>query len=155
MKGSTVSLMAAAMILAAGAGASPAAAQTVRESSCAETVGTNAMTYDCGFNVKNYVTGAPVTFVINYACSGPCGPVLSFGLRDGGFSPSGVSGHMISGRRTANGLELTFVFDTLKKTGGGAVGNAHFMMNLNVDDGQGTVQPMPCPVDVHLGEKSD
>jgi hypothetical protein len=147
-------VLGAAVLLVAGFAASPASAQVVmHESSCTDVVGSNSLTHDCGFNVKNYVVGSPVTFTVNYACTGSCGPVLSFGLRDAGFTPEGVSGHLVGGRRVAGGLELTFVFDALKKTGGGAVGNAHFSMNLMVDDGQGTRQVLPCGVDVHLKAK--
>lgn len=132
---------------------SPASAQTtVRESTCTETMGNNTMTYDCGFNVKDYVLGAPVTFTINWACTGVCGPATSFGLRTSGFTPGGVSGHLMGGKKLANGVQLTFAFDSLKKTGSGGVGNAHFVMNVNMDDGSGTVAPMPCNIDVHLGE---
>lgn len=133
--------------------ASPASAQTVvRESTCTETVGSNVMTYDCGFNVKDYVLGAPVTFNLNWTCTGACGPVLSFGMRGKGFSPDGVAGHMVGGKRLASGLSLTFVFDSLKTTGSGATGNAHFKMNVNVDDGSGQMKAETCNFDVHLNE---
>lgn len=128
--------------------ASPASAQTVtRESSCTEVQGSNTMTYDCGYNVKNYAVGTPVTFTIDYSCTSGCGPVLSFGLRNNGFSPPGVSGHLVGGKRIPNGVELTFVFDSLKK---GLVGNAHFNLNINMDDGSGTWSAVPCKVNVHL-----
>ena len=132
---------------------SAASAQTaVRESSCTDTAGTNTMTYDCGFNVKNYVLGAPVTFTINWSCTGSCGPATSFGLRTNGFTPSGVSGHMLGGKRLPDGVQLTFAFDSLKKTGSGGTGNAHFVMNVNMDDGSGGTTSMPCNIDVHLNE---
>lgn len=128
--------------------ASPASAQSVtRESSCTEVHGSNTMNYDCGYNVKNYAVGTPVTFTINYSCTGGCGPVLSFGLRNNGFSPPGVSGHLVGGKRIPNGVELTFVFDSLMK---GRVGNAHFNLNINMDDGSGTWSAVPCKVNVHL-----
>lgn len=128
--------------------ASPASAQTVtRESSCTEVQGSNTMTYDCGYNVKNYAVGTPVTFTIDYSCTSGCGPVLSFGLRNNGFSPPGVSGHLVGGKRIPNGVELTFVFDSLKK---GLVGNAHFNLNINMDDGSGSWSAVPCKVNVHL-----
>jgi len=143
-------VLAAALVVAAGFTATPAGEQTVKEQTCSEVVGTNSLSYDCQFRVNHYDLGGPVTFAIEYSCSGACGPVLSFGLRDEGFSPAGVTGHMLSGRRLANGLELTFAFDTLQKQGSHAVGDAHFVMNLMVDDGQGGSQLMPCAVDVHL-----
>lgn len=131
--------------------ASPASAQSVvRESTCTETMGSNVMTYDCGFNVKNYTLGSPVTLSVNWTCSGTCGWVTSFGLRDSGFSPSGVSGHMMGARRTATGVDLIFAFDSLKKTGGGYTGNAHFKMTVQMDDGTGTMVDAPCDLDVHL-----
>lgn len=77
---------------------------------------------------------------------------MSFGLRDSGFTPPGVSGHLAGGRRSLSGLDLTFVFDTLKKTGAGATGNAHFVMTLMMDDGAGGITAMPLPIDVHLNE---
>lgn len=147
-------MLAAVAVVALGA-VFPASAQAVRESSCTLEQNGVTVTYDCGFNVKNYVTGTPVTLAIAYSCSGDCGPVMSFGTRDRGFSPGGVSGHMVSGRRGVNGLELTFVFDSLKKTGNGAVGNAHFAMGLMLPDGQGGLSIMSCPVDVHLGDSSN
>ena len=132
----------------------PVSAQNVvRESSCTATYGSNNMTYDCGFNVKDYVVGSPVTFTVNYNCSGYCGPVMSFGLRDKGFSPAGVAGHMVGGKRVPNGIELTFVFDSLKAAGKGSIGNAHFKMNVMADDGSGSLVPVPCNVNVHLNEE--
>ena len=147
-----MSIMLAAVAVVALGAVFPASAQTVRETSCTSEMAGVTVTYDCGFNVKNNVTGTPVTIAIAYSCSGDCGPVMSFGLRDRGFAPGGVSGHMVSGRRGVNGLELTFVFDSLKKTGNGAVGNAMFAMGLMIPDGQGGMAIMPCPIDVHLGE---
>ena len=131
--------------------ATPVAAQSaVREKTCSETVGTNVVTYDCRFHVKDYVVGAPVTFTVNYSCTGNCGPVLSFGLQDRGFTPAGTSGHLVGGRRIPGGLELTFAFDSLKGMGKSVVGEGHFKMNLNVDDGSGTMTADPCNIDVHL-----
>ena len=141
-----------AAVLALFVGVSPAAAQAVvKESSCTHQHGSNTITYDCGFNVKDYTVGTPVTFTVNYACSGNCGAVTSFGLRNSGFTPGGVSGHLVGGKRVTGGMQLTFVFDSLKKTGSGAVGNAHFKMNLNADTGDG-MELVPCTVDVHLDE---
>jgi len=146
-------LMLAMFVVAVVAGSIvPASAQLMREGTCTLGEGTAAVTYDCSFNVKNYVTGTPVTLSIGYTCAGTCGPVMSFGLRDNGFTPAGVSGHLAGGRRSVSGLELTFVFDTLKKTGAGATGNAHFIMTLMMDDGAGGITAMPLPIDVHLNE---
>ena len=110
------------------------------------------MTYVCGFNVKNYVMGTPITFTMTYACSGNCGQVMSFGMRGNGFSPPGVAGHVIAGKRVENGVELTFVFDSTKKSGNSSVANGHFNMNVNMDDGSGNWTAAPCKVDVHLGD---
>jgi len=141
-------LFSAAVILTMLAIASPASAQAVvRELTCTEVYGSNSMTYDCGFNVKDYVVGTPVKFIINYSCTGGCGPVVSFGLRGSGFTPPGTSGHMVGGKRIPNGVELTFVFDSLKN---GHIGNAHFNLNLNMDDGSGNWSAVPCKVNVHL-----
>jgi len=141
-------LFSAAVILTMLAIASPASAQAVvRELTCTEVHGSNQMNYDCGFNVKNYTVGTPVTFTINYSCTGGCGPVVSFGLRGSGFTPPGTSGHMVGGKRIPNGVELTFVFDSLKN---GHIGNAHFNLNLNMDDGSGNWSAVPCKVNVHL-----
>ena len=141
-------LFSAAVILAMLVVASPASAQAVvRESGCTEVSGTNSMSYDCGFNVKDYTVGTPVTFTINYGCTSGCGPVLSFGLRNVGFTPPGVAGHLVGGKRIPGGVELTFVFDSLKN---GHVGNAHFNMNVNMDDGSGNWSAKSCKVNVHL-----
>lgn len=141
-----------AALLALGAMTSPASAQTVtRESTCTENDGANTMTYDCGFNVRNYTLGSPVTFNINWTCTGNCGNATAFGLRGSGFSPAGVSGHMTGAKRLTNGLQLTFAFDQLKKSGGGMIGNAHFELDIEMDDGSGTMTSMPCNIDVHLG----
>jgi hypothetical protein len=144
-------VVAGALVLFAGV--TPVAAQMVmKESECTMNHGSNTITYDCGFNVKGYTVGTPVTFTVNYYCSGTCLGVTSFGLRDSGFTPGGVSGHLVGGKRLPNGIQLTFVFDSLKTTGKGGVGNAHFKANLNADDGSGTVGMVPCTVDVHLKE---
>ena len=143
-------VFAAAVLVVAGLLAAPASAQAVKEKSCQHVSGSNSMDYDCGFRIKDYVVGTPVTFKIDYACTGSCGPVLSFGLGESGFAPEGVAGHMVGGRRLPTGLELTFVFDSLRKTGNHAMGSAHFVMNVMMDDGAGNRQAMPCPVDVHL-----
>src|SRR5258706_1357271 len=104
-------LVVAAVVLAILAVVRPASAQSVtRESSCTEVNGGNKMTYDCGFNVKDYEPGTPVTFTMNFSCTGGCGPVTSFGMRGPGFSPPGVSGHIVGGKRLPDGIELTFGF---------------------------------------------
>jgi hypothetical protein len=142
-------LMAAALVVFVAA--TPASAETVvRESTCSYTHGSNSLTYDCSFNASNYEVGTPVTFTVNYSCSGPCGPVTSFGLRESGFTPDGVSGRLVGAKRMSNAVELTFVFDSLKKTGKTSVGNAHFKLNLSMDDGTGSWSTVPCDVDVHL-----
>ncbi|HEV8702989.1 MAG TPA: hypothetical protein VGV60_17090 [Candidatus Polarisedimenticolia bacterium] len=141
-------LFAVAAILVTLAAVSPASAQAVvREQTCTEVVGSNSMTYDCSFNVKDYTVGTPVTLTINYSCTGGCGPVVSFGLRGPGFAPPGTTGHMVSGKRIPNGVELTFVFDSLKND---HVGNAFFNLNLNMDDGAGNWAAHPCQVKAHL-----
>ena len=146
-------LLCAAVVLATFAVAHPVWAQAVtRDSQCTEMNGTNKLTYDCGFNVKNYSVGAPVTFNINWSCTGTCGGANSFGLRQSGFSPSGVSGHMMGAKVTSSSVSLTFAFDSLKKTGGGYTGNAHFVMGIMMDDGSGTMSSAPCNIDVHLQE---
>jgi hypothetical protein len=140
-------------VLATFFAAAPASAQTVvKETSCTHVNGSNRMTYDCKYQVKNYVPGTPVTFSMTYNCTGRCGPVMSFGLRGKGFSPAGVSGHLVGGRRLESGIELTFVFDSLKSMGNQKNGSALFNMNVNMDDGSGVMAPVPCDVDVHLKE---
>ncbi len=146
-------LVGAAIVLATLAVSKPASAQAVtRDSQCMEVFGTNRMSYDCGFNVKNYVMGTPITFTMTFSCSGNCGPVTSFGVRNGGFTPQGVAGHMVSGKRVDNGAELTFVFDSAKKSGNSSVANGRFNMMVAMDDGQGNWEAVPCKVDVHLGD---
>ena len=146
-------LLCSAVVLVMLAIAHPVWAQAVtRESSCTEVNGSNKLTYDCGFNVKNYVMGTPITFAMTYSCSGNCGPVMSFGMRGNGFSPPGVAGHVVAGKRLENGVELTFVFDSVKKSGNSSVANGHFNMNVNMDDGSGNWTASPCKVDVHLSD---
>ncbi len=141
-------LLGIAAILVMLAAVSPASAQTVvREQTCTEVEGSNSLTYDCGYHVTDYVVGTPITFTVNFSCTGGCGPVVSFGLRGVGFTPPGTTGHMVGGKRLPNGVELTFVFDELKKD---HVGNAMFNMNLNMDDGSGNWSAHPCKVNVHL-----
>ncbi len=77
-------LLCAAVVLATFAVVHPVWAQSVmRDSQCTEVNGSNKLTYDCGFNVKNYVMGTPITFDMTYSCTGNCGPVMSFGMRGG------------------------------------------------------------------------
>ena len=141
-------LVCTAIVLAMLAICRPVSAQAVtRESQCTEVNGSNTMTYDCGFNVKDYVMGTPITFTMTFSCNGNCGPVTSMGMRGSGFTPPGVTGHMVGGKRLDNGVELTFVFDTLKKN---SVANGHFNVNISMDDGQGNWTTSPCKVNVHL-----
>jgi len=153
-------LVGAAVVLVTLAIAAPASAQAVtRDSQCTENYGSNSMKYDCGFNVKNYVQGTPITFTMTFGCNGNCGPVTSFGLRGSGFTPPGVTGHMMGGKRLykdvdgVDGVELTFVFDSVKKTGNSAAAaNGHFNMNISMDDGEGNWTSKPCKVNVHLND---
>src|SRR5262245_58506847 len=94
-------LVGAAVVLGMLAAVTPASAQAVvRESQCVENLGSNTMTYDCNFNVKNYVPGTPVTFTMTFACQGGgCGPVTSMGMRGSGFTTPGVAGHTVGGGR--------------------------------------------------------
>ena len=85
------------------------------------------MTWDCSYKIKSVSPGMPVSFSVNYTCLGDCGPVLSFGLQDPGFTPAGASGHLVGGRRLPGGLELTFAFDSVKESG--ASGNGHAEAN--------------------------
>jgi hypothetical protein len=147
-------LVGAAVVLGMLAAVTPASAQAVtRESQCTEVSGGNTMTYDCGFNVKNYVMGTPVTLTMAFSCSGSCGPVTSMGMRGSGFTPPGVTGHMVGGRRLekatdgVDGVELSFVFDTVKKN---SVANAHFNVNIGMADGEGNWDTKACKVNVHL-----
>jgi len=142
-------VVAGALVLFAGV--STASAQMVmKESRCSMSHGSNTIDYDCGFSVRNYTEGTPVTFTINYTCSGACPGITSFGLGNSGFTPSGVSGHLVGGKRLADGIQLTFVFDSLKTGGKGAAANAHFKLNLNADDGTGTISMVPLNTKVHL-----
>jgi hypothetical protein len=150
MKRMTV-LLAVSAFLLFGATVAPAAAQAVKDSSCID----QGVTWDCHFHVKDYVVGSPVTFLVNYSCPGACGPVTSFGLGDRGFTPEGVTGHLVGGKRMQSGLELTFVFDSLQTTGNHAMGTGNFMMNLMVDDGTGTMTSVAFPVDVRLKSTKD
>jgi hypothetical protein len=144
-------LVGAAIVLAALAVVKPASAQSVmRESQCTEVYGANKMTHDCGFNVKNYVTGTPITFSIAFSCNGSCGPVTSMGMRGPGFNPPGVTGHFMGVKKLDHGVEVTFAFDTIKKNGNSSVANGQFNMNVSMDDGSGNWQSVPCKVDVHL-----
>ncbi len=142
---------------------------TMRDRDCSHSSGSNTLKYDCGFQVKNYTVGTPVTFKVEFTCDGICGPVLSFGTRGTGFSPNGVSGRLVGGKRMENGVEVTFVFDSLQRQGTGKMaghsksgpgnrtgqdgnGWAHFTMNVAMDDGHDNMQSVPCDVDVHVKE---
>jgi len=146
-------------VLAMLAVVTPASAQAVtRDSQCTEVSGSNQMTYDCGFNVKDYVQGTPITFTMTFSCKGNCGPVTSFGMRGSGFTPPGVAGHMVSGRRLSkeadgvDGVELTFGFDNVRKRGNSSAANGDFNMNISMDDGDGNWSSKPCKVNVHLND---
>lgn len=135
---------------------SPALAQTVKEKTCSNAQGDGpaSVTWDCGFKVKSFSPGLPITFTVSYACSGTCGPVLSFGMQETAFTPSGVTGHLAGGRRLPDGLELTFAFDGVRKAGqsGNSMAEAHFIMNLMTTDASGAPVIVACPVDVRLNE---
>lgn len=165
-RGVICSAMAGLLLLGLGAGEA-LAETTVKERSCQHTFGSNVMTYDCAFQVKGYELGEPVTFDVAYACTGQCGPVLSFGISATGFSGNGVTGRLVGGARTDHGLQVSFVFDSLQRSGPGnktghdgsgpgrhlghdGVAWAHFTMNVGMDDGAGNSKIVPCSVDVHL-----
>jgi hypothetical protein len=150
MKRMTVLLAIAAFMLF-GPAVAPASAQAVRDSSCID----HGLTWDCHFHIKDYTVGTPVTFNVNYTCPGKCGPVLSFGLQEKGFTPEGVSGHLVGGSRMPSGLQLTFVFDNLGPTGNHAMGTGNFLMNVMVEDGTGAMVMVACPVDVRLKSTKD
>lgn len=149
-----MSLLVAALVITIAA-VVPASAQVVRERTCTSGEGDASVTWDCAYHVKDYVIGTPLLLPIGYSCAGTCGPVMSFGLRDEGFSPDGVTGHLMSGRRVANGLELYFVWDSLKTTGNHAMGSAKFVMTLMMPDGAGGLTTMACPIDVRLKSTKD
>jgi len=151
MKPITVLFALPALLLVGLLGA-PAQAQVVKDSTCSMTVGSNTVTYDCKFHVKQYQVGSPLAVTVNYSCTGSCGPVMSFGLADTPFSPAGVSGHLAGGQRLPDGVNLVLVFDSLKKMGNGATGSAHFVLILMADDGTGAVNPVACPVDLHFNQ---
>ena len=143
-------VVAGALVLFAGV--STASAQVVtKESQCTKSHGSNTITYDCGFNVRNYTEGTPVTFTINYNCSGACPGITSFGLGPSGFTPNGVTGHLVGGKRLADGIQLTFVFDSLKAAPNkGVMANAHLKANLNADDGSGAIGMVSLDARVHV-----
>ncbi|HUD73155.1 MAG TPA: hypothetical protein VMQ62_14440 [Dongiaceae bacterium] len=148
-----MSLVLAAVAVVALGAVFPASAETTKEKTCSVAGGDGTLTYDCDFHVKHYTTGSPVTLSIGYACEGSCGSVVSFGLDEVPFTPAGVAGHMVSGRRLSSGLELTFVFDSLnKKAPGNGTGMAHFVMTMMMPDGTGGLMVVHCPIDVHLND---
>ena len=148
----TVVTFAGAALLVSAMLASPAHAQVVREASCSDAA--SGMTWDCSYKIKSVAPGTPVSFTVNYACTGACGPVLSFGLQDPGFTPAGASGHLVGGQRLPGGLELTFAFDSIKVSGASGNGHAeaHFLMNVMAVDASGSPVMVACPVDVRLSE---
>jgi len=149
----TVLTFAGAAFLVSAMLATPAHAQAVRNKSCTDAA--TGVTWDCDFALKSATPGTPVSFSINYSCkSDVCGPVLSFGQGDPGFTPEYASGHLVGGSRLPNGLELTFAFDSLKGSGvsGNAHAEAHFVMNVMTTDASGGPVMVACPVDVKLNE---
>jgi hypothetical protein len=150
MKKMTILLAAAAFMLF-GAAVSPASAQVVKDSACLD----HGVNWDCHFHVSNYTVGSPVTLTINYTCPGGCGPVMSFGLQDKGFTPAGATGHLIGGSRNDGSLQLTFVFDSLGKTGNHEMGTGNFVMNMMADDGSGGMTMVSCPVDIRVKSTKD
>jgi hypothetical protein len=149
----TILTFAGAAFLVSTMLATPAHAQAVRQSSCTDAA--SGVTWDCDFKMKSATPGAPVSFTVNYACtSAVCGPVLSFGLGDPGFSPADASGHLVGGSRLPSGLELTFAFDSMKESGvsGNSHVAAHFVMNVMTTDASGGMVMVSCPIDVRLNE---
>ncbi len=125
----------------------PASAQSVMKgSTCSKSIGGNRITYDCNFNVRNYEMGTPVTFDVNYTCSGDCSQVLSFGMQSPPFTPKGAKGQMVGGKRLENGLSVTFVFTSAK----GNAANAHFSMNVGLYDENGVMQVVPAKFKANL-----
>ena len=148
----TVLTFACAAFLVSAMLATPAHAQAVKERSCTDAA--TGLTWDCEYKLKSVTPGTPVSFTVNYACTGACGPVLSFGLQTEAFSPAGCSGHLVGGRRLPGALELTFAFDAIKGSGASGNGhaNAHFMMNVMATDAAGAPVLVPLPVNVRLNE---
>jgi hypothetical protein len=152
----TMLTFAGAAFLVSAMLATPAHAQAVKERSCTDAA--SGVTWDCDYKLKSVSPGTPVSFTINYACTGAvCGPVLSFGLQGEGFSPAGCTGHLVGGRRLESGLELTFAFDTVKASGVSSNGHAaaHFVMNIMTEDASGAPIMVAAPVDVRLNEFSN
>jgi hypothetical protein len=135
-------------LLALAPVASVAAAPTApAEKTCEQSLGTNRLTYDCGFIVNHDMAGAPVTVRSSFHCTGACGPILGFGLGEGSAAGQGTEGRLVGGGRSADALSLTFVFD------GAAAGEgagARFTMNVRMNDGAGGTRIVACPVDVRL-----
>src|SRR5262245_38117101 len=148
----TILTFAGAALLVSAMLATPVHAQAVREASCTDEA--SGMTWDCSFKIKSVTPGTPVSFSLNYSCLGDCGPVLSFGLQEPGFTPAGASGHLVGGQRLPGGLELTFAFDSVKVSGASGNGHAeaHFVMNVMATDASGNPVMVACPVDVRLNE---
>ena len=129
------------------------AATAVRQSTCTETFGSNTMTYDCAFQVRNYSLGDTVKVNLNYECTDDCGPVLSFGLDGPGFVPKGVGCALTGGSRTSSGVSLKFACTSLKNRGNALSGNGHFQMTVGMSDGNGGFEYHPCSVRVHISGK--
>jgi hypothetical protein len=148
----TVLTFASAAVLVSAMLLTPAHAQAVKEKSCTDAA--SGISWDCDYKLKSVTPGTPVSFTINYACSGACGPVLSFGLQPEGFTPAGCSGHLVGGRRLPSGLELTFAFDAVRESGVSGNGHAagHFIMNVMATDAAGAPMMVALPVDVRLSE---
>ena len=149
----TVLMFAGAAFLVSTMLATPARAQAVKERSCTDAA--SGVSWDCDYKVKSVSPGTPVSFTVNYSCTGAvCGPVLSFGLQGEAFSPAGCTGHLVGGRRLESGLELTFAFDSVKEAGasGNAHAAAHFVMNIMRSDASGAPMMVSAPVDVRLNE---
>lgn len=149
----TMLLFAGAVFAMSALMATPAHAQAVKDRSCTDAA--SGVTWDCDFKMKSATPGAPVSFSVNYSCaSAVCGPVLSFGLNDPGFTPAFANGHLVGGSRTPSGLELTFAFDSVKESGvsGNSHVEAHFVMNVMTTDASGGPVMVACPVDVRLNE---
>ena len=142
----------ATTVLFFGLSLQPATAQTLmRESTCTQTIGSVALTYDCSFNVKHYQPETPVELYIDFYCGDNCVQVLGFGLRKRDFyTPADVSGRLMGGARTDTGLWILFRFDSLKRTGKSYAGSAHFTIPVMVSDGNGTTLQMLLDADLHV-----
>ena len=123
-----------------------AGGMVMKGSSCNKSTGSNKMTYDCNFKVRGYELGTPVTFEVHYDCTGDCSKVLSFGLKNKGFTPKCASGAMVGGERLDDGLKVTFVFNSTCN----GVANGHFTMNVGLYDAAGVMKVVPAGIHVNL-----